>query len=131
VNALSDHLIAEVTREGKVYRQEYSKGVPKGPVKAVKEPMLNNPFGRGTAVSFYLDKTIFKETVEINYPAFKKLMKERAYLHAGLDLRIENFVLNERTGYFFDGGIVSMVNDINRGRKVLHEPIFFKKICRR
>lgn len=127
VNALSDHLIAEVTREGKVYRQEYSKGVPKGPVKAVKEPMLNNPFGRGTAVSFYLDKSIFKETVEINYPAFKKLMKERAYLHAGLDLRIENFILNERTAYFFDGGIVSMVNDINRGRKVLHEPIFFKK----
>jgi DNA gyrase subunit B len=127
VNALSDHLIAEVTRGDKYYSQEYKRGVPMGPVTTSKKPKLNNPFGRGTAVSFYLDKTIFKETIEINYTAFKRLMKERAYLHAGLDLKIENFIVNEKTGYFFDGGIVSMINDFNRGRKVLHDPIFFRK----
>ena len=127
VNALSDHLIAEVARGDKYYSQEYKRGVPMGPVVASKKQKLNNPFGKGTAVSFYLDKTIFKETIEINYTAFKRLMKERAYLHAGLDLKIENFIVNEKTGYFFDGGIVSMINDFNRGRKVLHDPIFFRK----
>lgn len=127
VNALSDHLIAEVARGEKYYSQEYKRGVPMGPVVASKKQKLNNPFGKGTAVSFYLDKTIFKETIEINYTAFKRLMKERAYLHAGLDLKIENFIVNEKTGYFFDGGIVSMINDFNRGRKVLHDPIFFRK----
>ncbi len=127
VNALSDHLIAEVTRGDKYYSQEYKRGVPMGPVVSSKKQKLNNPFGRGTAVSFYLDKSIFKETIEINYTAFKRLMKERAYLHAGLDLKIENLIVNEKTGYFFDGGIISMINDFNRGRKVLHDPIFFRK----
>jgi DNA gyrase subunit B len=127
VNALSSHLIAEVRRGGKIYRQEYRQGKPLAPVAVVEDAKIASPFDRGTAVSFILDKEIFKETIEINYPAFKKLVKERAYLHAGLDLRIENIALDERVAYYFDGGIISMLNDMNKGKKVLHPPIYFKK----
>lgn len=128
VNALSTHLIVEVIKEdGKIYRQEYSRGIPKYPLKEVKESMLKHPFKRGTAVSFHLDDEIFKETIEINYREFKRVVKERAYLHSGLFLKIENKKIKEKTAYFFDGGIVSLIRDINRGKKVMHDPIYIRK----
>lgn len=127
VNALSSHMIVEVKKDGKIYRQEYKKGIPMYSVKEVKDPMLNHPFERGTASSFLPDPEIFKETTEINYPQFSKLVKERAYLHSSIYIKIDNRKQNKKTAYFFDGGIVSMMRDLNRGKKVLHEPIFMKK----
>ncbi len=127
VNALSQHLIVEVVRDGKVFRQEYSRGTPKYGLKEVKESMLKHPFKSGTAVSFKLDPEIFKETIEVHYKEFRKVVKERAYLHSGLYLKIDNKVEQEKVAYFFDGGIVSLIRDINRGKKVLHEPIYIRK----
>ncbi len=127
VNALSQHLIVEVTREGKVYRQEYSKGTPLTKLEENVTPKLKNPFSRGTAVSFKLDPEIFKETIEVDYNTFRKIVKERAYLHSGLYLMIDNQVKQEKKAYFFDGGIVSLIRDVNRGKKVLHDPIYIRK----
>lgn len=129
VNALSNHVIVEVKRDGKLYRQEYSRGVPKYPVKELKlnETILNSPFEQGTSVSFILDPEIFKETTEVHYPTFKKLIKERAYLHASLYLMVENKKKKEKMAYFFDGGIISMLRDVNRGRKTIHDPIYIRK----
>lgn len=127
VNALSQHLIVEVLSEGKIYRQEYKQGTPMYPLKEVKESQLNHPFKSGTAVSFKLDPEIFKETIEVHYKEFRKVVKERAYLHSGLYLKIENKNNNEKVAYFFDGGIVSLIRDINRGKKTLHEPIYIRK----
>lgn len=127
VNALSQHLIVEVTREGKVYRQEYSKGTPLTKLEENVIPKLKNPFSRGTAVSFKLDPEIFKETIEVDYNTFRKIVKERAYLHSGLYLMIDNQVKQEKKAYFFDGGIVSLIRDVNRGKKVLHDPIYIRK----
>jgi len=127
VNALSAHLIVEVKRNGYLYRQEYKKGVPLYKVKKVENSILNFPFSSGTAVSFLPDKEIFKETIELNYPTFKKQIKERAYLIKNVFFRIFNKKVNERRGYFFDGGIVSLIKDLNRGKKVLHSPIYIHK----
>jgi DNA gyrase subunit B len=127
VNALSQHLIVEVIRDGKIYRQEYSRGVPKYPVKEVKESQLKHPFKTGTAVSFKLDPEIFKETIEVHYKEFRKVVKERAYLHSGLYLKIDNKTNHEKVAYYFDGGIVSLIRDINRGKKILHDPVYIKK----
>ena len=52
VNALSEHLIVEVKRDGQIYRQEYKKGKPLGSVKKVSESQLKFPFAQGTVVSF-------------------------------------------------------------------------------
>jgi len=127
VNALSEHLIVEVKRDGKVYRQEYKRGIPVYPVKKVDRSQLNFPFEKGTAVSFLPDKEIFKETNEINYETFKKQIKERSYLISGVYFRIFNKKTNDRTALYFDGGIISLLRDINRGRKVLHPPIHILK----
>jgi len=127
VNALSEHTIVEVKREGKIYRQEYKRGKPLYAVKNVDKSMLDFPFNQGTAVSFLPDSEIFKETIDINYPAFKRQVKERAYLISGVKFRIQNFKENDRLSYYFDGGIKSLIKDMNRGKKELHSPIYIKK----
>lgn len=127
VNALSSHVIVEVKRDNKIYRQEYKKGIPLYPVKQVKDSLINFKFSRGTAVSFLPDSEIFKETIELNYNIFKKQIKERAYLINNVFFKIFNHKNNDRFGYFFDGGIISLLKDMNRGKKTLHNPIYIKK----
>ncbi|MEK7096755.1 MAG: DNA gyrase subunit B [Patescibacteria group bacterium] len=127
VNALSDHVIIEVKRENQIYRQEYKRGLPITPVKKVEKSVLNFNFEQGTAVSFLPDKEIFKETIEINNGIFKKQVKERAYLINNVYFRIFNKKTSEKFAYFFDGGIISLLRDMNRGKKVLHNPIYIHK----
>ena len=88
---------------------------------------MNFKFKQGTAVSFLPDNDIFKETIEINYNIFKKQVKERAYLINNVYFRIYNKKNNDRFAYFFDGGIISLLRDLNRGKKTLHDPIYVKK----
>lgn len=127
VNALSEHVIIEVKRENKIYRQEYKRGVPTTSVKKVEKSILNFNFEQGTAVSFLPDPEIFKETIEINNGIFKKQVKERAYLINNVYFRIFNKKTTEKFAYFFDGGIISLLRDMNRGKKVLHDPIYIHK----
>src|SRR3989339_574705 len=127
VNALSSHFIVEVRREGKLYRQEYKKGKPTAAVSEVKKSIIGFEYENGTGVSFLADPEIFKETIEINYGIFKKQVKERAYLINNVYFRIYNKLTNDKFAYFFDGGIVSLIRDLNRGKKALHDPIYIKK----
>jgi len=124
VNALSEHMIVEVRRDGKLFRQEYRRGQPQAKVKVVEKSMLNFPFKTGTAVSFLPDKDIFKETIELNYGVLKKQTKERAYLINNVNFKIFNKKTNEALGFYFDGGIRSLIRDLNRGKRVLHSPIY-------
>ncbi len=127
VNALSTHIIVEVRRDGKLYRQEYRKGKPEGPVKVVKESIIGFNYKVGTAISFIPDPEIFKETIELNYNIFKKQVKERAYLINNVFFRVYNLKNGDKFAYFFDGGIISLIRDLNRGKKVLHEPVYVRK----
>lgn len=127
VNALSEHVIVEVKRNGQLHRQEYKKGKPMGPVVKIKESTLGFPFENGTAVSFLPDPEIFQETTEINYNSFKKQVKERAYLVPGVYFKIVNNKIDDKLSYYFDGGIISLLRDMNRGKKVLHDPVFIRK----
>ncbi len=127
VNALSSHVIVEVRKDGKLYRQEYKRGIPQGPLKTFKESIIGFEGESGTAYSFIPDTEIFKETIEINYNSFKKLLKERAFLVSGLSFKIENKKTGDKCAYLFDSGIVSLVNDLNRDKKTHHEVIYFKK----
>ncbi|OGK26566.1 DNA topoisomerase IV subunit B [Candidatus Roizmanbacteria bacterium RIFCSPHIGHO2_02_FULL_39_9] len=127
VNALSEHMIIEVRRNGHLYRQEYKRGKPLHPVKKVPKSILNFNFKNGTAVSFLPDKEIFKETIELQFGTLKKQTKERAYLINKVFFRIYNRKTKEKLAYYFDGGIISLIRDINRGKKVLHPPIYIKK----
>ncbi len=124
VNALSEHLIVEVKRNGKIYRQEYKRGTPLYPVKEVQKSELGIEGETGTAISFLPDKEIFKETIEINYQKFKKEIKERAYLIKNVYFRIFNEKISEKIGFYFDGGVLSLIRDLNEGKRTLHLPIY-------
>ena len=82
VNALSDHMIVNVYRNGKVYQQEYSKGKP---LYAVKE--VGTTDKRGTKITFHPDGTIFTVT-EYKYDTLLDRMRELAYLNKGIEINI-------------------------------------------
>ncbi|MFQ5452045.1 MAG: type IIA DNA topoisomerase subunit B [Candidatus Paceibacterota bacterium] len=126
VNALSEHLIVEIKRDGKIFRQEYKKGKPNYKVKEVKTSMLNLPFNTGTAISFFPDKSIFKGGTVLENKLVRKKIKERAYLIPKVFFKIEDKRSNEQFGYYFDGGILSLIRDLNQGKKVLHAPLFYQ-----
>ncbi|MCQ2274767.1 MAG: DNA topoisomerase (ATP-hydrolyzing) subunit B [Bacteroidales bacterium] len=84
VNALSDHMIVNVYRDGKIYQQEYAKGKP---LYAVKE--MGTTEKRGTAITFHPDGTIFTTTV-YDYNTLLDRMRELAYLNKGIDITIED-----------------------------------------
>ena len=84
VNALSDHMTAEVYRDGKVYRQEYSRGLPLYPVKEVGVTEK-----RGTKIHFHPDPKIFTVS-EYDFPTLENRLRELAYLNKGIELNIED-----------------------------------------
>lgn len=126
VNALSDHVIVEVKRDGKIHRQEYKRGVPQGPVKQVADPKIHNPFKRGTAMSFLPDTSIFTQGIDLQFRQVRKKIKERAYLISSVFFRIEDKREKRLHGFYFDGGILSLINDLNKNKKALHDPIYLK-----
>ena len=84
VNALSEHMIVNVYRNGKTYQQEYSKGKPLYPVKEV-----GTADKTGTRITFRPDGTIFT-TTEYDYNTLLERMRELAYLNKGIDITIED-----------------------------------------
>ncbi|MBI2074512.1 MAG: type IIA DNA topoisomerase subunit B [Candidatus Levybacteria bacterium] len=134
VNALSEWVWVEVRRGSKLYRQEYSRGLTKGPVKEVAETKLETKVfdkkaPNGTTVTFYPDSQIF-QTLEFDFEIVKKALRERAYLIPSIYFHLLDY-RNEtpkETHYFFEGGIKSLVEKINENKGPLHKTIFIKKM---
>jgi DNA gyrase subunit B len=83
VNALSDSLVAEVHREGKIFEQHYSKGKPLGPVEVVGESS-----DTGTIITFHPDPTIFTQTTVYRYDTLAARLRELAFLNKGIHIRL-------------------------------------------
>ena len=83
VNALSDSLVAEVHREGKVFKQNYSKGKPLGPVEVV-----GDADDTGTIITFHPDPTIFTQTTVYRYETLAARLRELAFLNKGIHIRL-------------------------------------------
>src|SRR6476469_1183278 len=103
VNALSEWTRVEVRRDGKVYAQEYERGVPKGPVAAVGK----DPNGRGTTTMFKADAQIFQETTDYDYDFLAQRFREMCYLTRGLEITFvdEREDRERETTFYFEGGI--------------------------
>src|SRR3990167_10360495 len=127
VNALSEHLIVEVKKKEGIYRQEYKSGAPLNKVKIISNTLIDSHFKSGVSISFLPDKTIFKESIELALKQVKKQIKERAYLIPKVTFTIEDHRTNETYAYYFDGGILSLMRDLNKNRKTIHDPIYIKK----
>lgn len=121
VNALSKELELEITRNGKLYRQTYSRGIPTSPLveKGVKE-------GTGTKVRFLPDDQIF-ETTEFNYDTLAARMRELAFLNRGLVINFNDERSGKQNRFTFDGGIISFIQYLNKNKvPITAEVIYFK-----
>lgn len=128
VNALSVWTKAEVRREGKVWIQEFKRGKPLYQVKPVAK--ANDT---GTTISFQADPEIFPE-IQYNWNKILDYIRQQAYLTKGVKVTIEDRRLAEkkeeeylvrRYGFYFDGGIISYVKFLNRGKEVKNEMPFY------
>jgi DNA gyrase subunit B len=133
VNALSSQMIVVVRRDKKFFIQEYSIGVPKYNVKEIKEsevkamfPLQSKDFVKyqtGTLVYFVPDKTIFSTTT-FNHSTLIEIIRDRAYLMAGLYFQLTDSIMDVEQHYYFEGGIRSLVEHLNMMKKPLHDVIY-------
>lgn len=129
VNALSIWMKTEVCRDGYQYVQEYSQGKPKYAVKKV-----GKCHGSGTAVTFEPDTQVF-EKIEFDWRRVLDHIRQQAYLTKGVRISVidqrqtkkakDGSVLQNFHSFYFDGGIVSYVNYLNKDETPKHENIFY------
>ncbi len=123
VNALSKQLDVTVFREGKIHYQKFERGVPQGELEIIGETEK-----RGTKVHFKPDPEIFKETVVYEYDTLATRVREIAFLNRGLTIEIKDKrPEGKEAKFFYEGGIASFVEHLNRTKETLHEePIFIE-----
>lgn len=121
VNALSDIFVAEVVKDGQLYRLSFQRGVPDGPLQKVGK--TDRP--QGTSVTFHPDPTIFKETVEFDYKWVLDYLRHQAYLTKGVNAKLLDERTGERYAFYFEGGIKSYVKHLNIGKEVVDDDIFY------
>ena len=137
VNALSSFFRVIVLREGKAYFQEYKKGKPEKPVGTATQAQIDEWLPKdwvvkigedsgGTITTFYPDKDIFGETT-FEDAKVKNLLRDRAYLVAGLSFHLKDERNGEVAGYYFEGGIKSLVAHSNRDKVKVSDVIYMAK----
>ena len=119
VNALSDLLIAEVHREGKIFEQRFSKGKPLGDVRVIGE---TSEADTGTIITFHPDATIFTQTIVYKYDTLANRLRELSYLNKGIRITLTD--LREQVDEF------ETAEDGERkatGRQVHRSDIFYSE----
>jgi DNA gyrase subunit B len=120
VNALSEWLVVEVAREGRVYRQEYAQGVPKTDVKIVGRRKTT-----GTATTFLPDKEIFKKT-KFSFEILAERLRELAFLNRDLRISIQDVKSGKAEKFRFKGGLIEFINYLDQGKNpITKKPIYF------
>ncbi len=125
VNALSSWMKVEVKRNDKIFSQEYKRGLPTGPLKEIKTSLIASP--SGTATVFLPDREIFKEGIAIDIDILKKSLRERAYLIPRLFFHLLDERSGEESNFYFEGGIKSLVEELNKNKEALTSPIYVTK----
>src|SRR3989344_4888956 len=123
VNALSKKLIVEVKRDGKVYRQEYSRGEPKTKLEVIGKVKEEES---GTKVTFWPDEEIFS-TLLFDYKVLETRFREITFLNAGLKIILDDVEKEKKEEFFAAGGLMEFVKWINKAKEVLSKPIYFKR----
>ena len=126
VNALSEKMVVEVSREGYVWKQSYLRGEPTSPVEKGKETLKT-----GTRSTFWLDPEIFTETTVIDNDVIATRFREMAFLNKGLKI----VLFDERDGqpdeqvFHYEGGIASYVEFLNKNKTPLFpQPVYIDKM---
>ena len=122
VNALSEWLIAEVMRDGKIYRISFRRGEKEKPIEVIGEASST-----GTRITFKPDPQIFKKT-EIDYQLLRERLRELAFLVDNTKIILEDERTGERDEFHYEGGLVEFVKYLDEARQALHEPFHMKTL---
>ena len=131
VNALSEKFIIEVIREKNLYRQEYSKGVPKTKLSLISTTSKQN----GTSIIFSPDKDIFSDEIFFSPKYLFSIIKNKAYLSPGVKIHwkcndqiIENTIIPLDETFYFENGIREMLIEKTSNIELLFGTQFYDKI---
>jgi DNA gyrase subunit B len=122
VNALSTNLIAEIHRDGKIWQQEYKKGIPVKKIKNTGKTKWN-----GTIITFKPDESIF-DTTEFKWGYILDHLRQQAYLNKGISILVfdkREKHRNKKYKFYFEGGIKSYIKTLNLGKSVKNQTIFY------
>jgi len=120
VNALSEWLVAEVRRDGKLYRQEFARGVPNGDVQVVGKASDS-----GTTISFLPDSEVFDE-LEYSTQLLVQRLRETAFLTRGLMIVLtDERTAEEKFEFHYEGGIRDFVGYVNQAKEPVHKHVVY------
>jgi DNA gyrase subunit B len=119
VNALSSKVVAQVSKDGKLYEQTYERGVPKTELEVVGKSKEN-----GTTISFWPDDTIFSSTT-FDFEWIIDYLRHQAYLTKGVKVYAYNEQTKEECAFYFEGGIQSYVRHLNIGKDTIGDNVFY------
>lgn len=119
VNALSSKFEINVFRNGKIYYQQYAKGVPVADLKVTGKSDFT-----GTEITFWPDESIF-ETVAVSYETVLDRLRHAAYLTKGIKTSLSDERNHKRYSFYFEGGIKSYVMHLNAGKEPVDEDVFY------
>jgi DNA gyrase subunit B len=117
VNALSKLLEVEIYFKGQIYYQSFEKGKKTSELK-----IIGNTEKRGTKIHFYPDFEIMNQN-DFSFDVLNKRLRELAFLNKGLNIVVEDERTDEKNNFFYEGGLFSFIQYINRSYTPLHEPI--------
>lgn len=116
VNALSEWLLVTVKTEGRVYRQRFERGLPATDLERIGETE-----DTGTTIHFKPDHQIFEE-LDFHFDTLRNRLRELAFLNRGITILIEDKREDLQKEYYYEGGIVSFVEYLNKNKASLHTP---------
>jgi len=119
VNALSETLNMRIHKNGHVYEQDYTHGVPKKPLKKGSKSTK-----KGTTISFKPSTKTFTNTV-FQFETLSKRLRELSFLNSGLTINLSDDRTNKSEKFYFEGGIKAFVRHINKLQTPLHSSVVY------
>jgi len=120
VNGLSEWLEVDVKRDGKIFHQEYNRGVVASKLKE-----LGKTKATGTSVTFKPDEEIFREITTFSYDILATRLRELAFLNKGVKITLKDERTDKEAEFFYKGGIISFIEHMNKNKSSLHKKIIY------
>ena len=124
VNALSEWMTTEIKRDGKLWQQQYKRGVPQGAIKQIGKVSKEES---GTKQTYKFDKQIFTEDIDYRFDTLVQRFREMAFVTRGVTIRFVDERNDREMTFYFEGGITSFVRYLNRNRENLHSVVYVEK----
>ena len=124
VNALSEWMVTEIKRDGKLWQQNYKRGVPQGAIKQVGKVSKEET---GTKQTFKFDKQIFVEDFDYRFDTLVQRFREMAFVTRGVTIHFVDERADREMKFYFEGGLTSFVRYLNRNRENLHSVVHVEK----